>query len=708
MGSTTGTNHTRYKTGWGTSGRERRVPKGPPAKLKMNLNEIRAHCKETNTLFEDPDFGAVDSSIYYKRRPTKSFEWKRPHELCDNPQIFVHGASRFDINQGSLGDCWFLAAVACLSQQKNLLYRVVPPDQSFHDNYCGAFHFYFWTDGKWTEVIIDDRLPSHNGKLLYMHSTESNEFWSSLLEKAYAKLFGSYETLKGGQTIEALEDFTGGVTELIDLQDLTPPNLFQVMLKGYERQSLMGCSIQADPGSIEARLDNGLIIGHAYSVTGVMMVDIDTPNGKEKVKLIRIRNPWGDDAEWTGPWSDRSKEWQSIPEETRKEIGLVFNDDGEFLMSYEDFIKNFYQLEMCNLSAESLTDDPTVALNRRWEEVRHGGSWIKKVTAGGSRNNLETFWTNPQYHFKIVDPDEDDEDTAGTVLIAIMQLGRRKMLIEGKDLLTIGYSVYALPEDKEGGPLDQNFFEDKDPVARCPLSYIDIREVSGRHKLPPGRYVLIPATYQPGHEGDFLVRIYTEKPLISEEMDEETGLLQADGPPIHLSITEEDEEQLHEAFKQIAGVDLEIDAYELQALLNDTFIKVFKFDGFSSETCRSLVAMMDVDRSGKLGYDEFKKLWHDLHVWETAFRNQDKGESGAFDSFQLRKSFHDIGINVSNHTFRALAQRYSHKDGKIYFDDYILCIARLTTMFDIYGEMSKGTDKAQFNLDQFIQTTMYS
>jgi calpain len=151
--------------------------------------------------------------------------------------------------------------------------------------------FSFWRFGKWVEVVIDDRLPTYKGQLVYMHSPNKNEFWSALLEKAYAKLHGSYEALRGGNTSEALEDFTGGVSERFHLGK-APPNLYSIIEKRTKRNSMMACSIDPNPNVIEDKTPSGLVRGHAYAITKVQMIDIVTPNTKGKIPLLRLRNPW--------------------------------------------------------------------------------------------------------------------------------------------------------------------------------------------------------------------------------------------------------------------------------------------------------------------------------------------------------------------------------------------------------------------------------
>jgi calpain len=698
----------RYAKGWGHKSDKRKASDGPAQKLEgKTYAEIKAECLREGKLFEDPDFPAVDQSIFYSRAPPRPFVWKRPHELVSNPQLFVGGASRFDVQQGELGDCWLLAAVASLCGYKDLLYRVVPPEQSFEEGYAGIFHFQFWQYGKWTDIIVDDRLPTYYDRLVFMHSAENNEFWTPLLEKAYAKIMGSYESLKGGATSEAMEDFTGGVTEVFDFRQGVPPNLFPIMQKAYDRKSLMGCSIEAVPGKTESELPNGLICGHAYSLTSVKLMDIETPKTKGKIPMVRIRNPWGNEAEWKGAWSDSSPEWKFISEASRKDMGLTFDDDGEFWMSFSDFTKNFQKLEVCNLGPDAAGGDGRVSFQTNMVE----GSWMKKVTAGGCRNFPETFWTNPQYRVQVIDADDDDEDDEGTLIIGLMQKNRRAMRKEGADLLTMGYAIYRASDslkDGSGGPLDMKYFKYNASVAKSP-SFINMREITGRHKLPPGNYCVLPSTFEPNQEGEFLLRIFSEKKGSAEEIDEETGMSDVQPAP---QLSEEDVQQdqdMRGAFKKISGDDMEIDAYELQDILNAAFMKEFKFDGFSSETCRSMVAMMDIDRSGKLGYDEFKVLWNDLRLWKSVFKQFDADRSGTFNSYELRQAFHACGFKLSNSTFNALVQRYSHRDGKIYFDDFIHCTARLKTMFDCFREMDeKKSGKAIFELDEFIQTTMYS
>ena len=301
--------------------------------------------------------------------------------------------------------------------------------------------FRIWQYGEWIDVVVDDYLPTRNGRLLYIKSASENEFWSALLEKAYAKLNGCYEALKGGSTCEAMVDFSGGCSET---QDLGPneedwDGIYKNMRKNYERCTMIACSINADPSVVEAKTNVGLIKGHAYSVTKVVEAKINTGHKQGVFPLIRVRNPWGNEAEWNGPWSDGSPEWQFIPEDEKDKLGLNFEHDGEFYMSQNDFMTYFEAVEMTHLMPDSIDDDEIADGKLQWNTKSFDGSWIRGKNAGGCRNFLNTFASNPQY-LAVLEDSDDDEDDLCTCIISLMQKGTRRKKAQNQvdGCLTIG------------------------------------------------------------------------------------------------------------------------------------------------------------------------------------------------------------------------------------------------------------------------------
>nr|XP_057935599.1 calpain-5-like isoform X2 [Doryrhamphus excisus] len=459
---------------------------------------LRMKALQKGHLFKDPRFPASDKSLFYKENRIGEVAWKRPQDLCDNPRLFVDGISAHDLNQGKLGNCWFVAACSSLASQESLWQKVIPDhkNQVWHTiSYAGIFHFRFWRFGTWVDVVIDDRLPTMNGKLIYCHSNDASEFWSALVEKAYAKLCGCYEALDGGNTADALTDFTGGVSEMIDLAENPAKadvekrkELFERVLKVHGRGGLISCSIKVTNSSnMEAKLPNGLVKGHAYAVTDVRKVKLGrglmAKFKSDKVNMVRIRNPWGQ-SEWTGAWSDSSDEWKQVSKSERDAMGVVVQDDGEFWMNFDDMITNFTDLIMCRLINTS-----HVSIYKTWVEVLVHGAWRRhsnpmRNRAGGCANNKETFLQNPQYMFKV-------KKSVDEVLISLQQKDR--IATEAED-------------QKKNLPIGFDIFREK----ICGSAYVNSRSVFLRAELKHGRYVIIPTTYDPDVEGDFLLRIFTD------------------------------------------------------------------------------------------------------------------------------------------------------------------------------------------------------
>uniref|UniRef100_A0A8C1JP90 Calpain 8 n=1 Tax=Cyprinus carpio TaxID=7962 RepID=A0A8C1JP90_CYPCA len=483
---------------------------------KQDYQTLKQECLAKKTLFCDPTFPAESASLGYNElgpqsSQTRGVQWKRPKELCSNPQFIVDGATRTDICQGALGDCWLLAAIASLTLEKEFLERVVPHGQSFKENYAGIFHFQLWQCGEWVDVVIDDRLPTRNGRLLFVQSAEGSEFWSALLEKAYAKVNGSYEALTGGLANEGFEDFTGGIAESYDLSK-DSSHLFKLMQKALTLRSLMGCAISTSSQEIEAKTSLKLVKGHAYSVTGAKEVH---SHGR-LVQLVRLRNPWGQ-VEWTGPWSDNSKEWNSVqPEEKAKLVHSA--EDGEFWMAYSDFIQNFSWLEICNQTPDALSSD-TVS---RWKFSQFEGDWRVGSTAGGCLNNPVSFCSNPQYVIKMEEEDDDPYDGKDgcTILVGLMQKDFRKVNRFGQNPNAIGFTIYKVTgyiqslRGRNNIHLSRDVLLRQRPIAGC-KGFTSMREVSERFKLPTGEYVIIPSTFEPNRNGSFVLRVFTEKEAVA-------------------------------------------------------------------------------------------------------------------------------------------------------------------------------------------------
>uniref|UniRef100_A0A7N9B088 Calpain 9 n=1 Tax=Mastacembelus armatus TaxID=205130 RepID=A0A7N9B088_9TELE len=594
-----------------------------------SFEQLRRECLQKGVLFEDPDFPAKDSSLFFSESVPVNVEWKRPKEICSDPKFIVGGADRTDICQGQLGDCWLLAAIASLTLKPETMARVVPPDQEFDHRYAGIFHFQFWQHNRWLEVVVDDRLPTVRNKLIMLHSASYNEFWSALMEKAYAKLNGSYEALKGGSTMEAMEDFTGGVGEMYETKN-APGNLFSIMKKALDRGSMMGCSIDiTSSAESEAKTTTGLVKGHAYSITGMEEVNYRG----QTVQLIRIRNPWGQ-VEWNGPWSDNSREWNYIDKSEQIRLQQNSTDDGEFWMQFEDFKRNYDKVEICNMTADSLTDD----VKHQWEVSMFEGNWIRGSTAGGCRNYIDTFWTNPQFKLQLEDTDDDDD--VCSVVIALMQKNRRKLRKEGLDLETIGFAVYKAPEEEDH--LGKDFFRYNPSTARS-KTYINMREVSERFTLPPGKYLLVPTTFQPHHEADFLI-----------------------------------------LFRHL----VEFMTWNNKAQMGKQRVKI-KFEGLSLSTCHSIINLMDVDNTGKLEFHEFKVFWEKMKKWIMLFLSFDTDRSGKMSSYELRSVLSAAGMRLNNQLLQLIGLRFADENYEIDFDDYLTCIVRLENMFRTFQALDK-------------------
>ena len=260
----------------------------------------------------------------------EKLKWARAESILDtqNYKVFVEGSSANDIIQGSIGDCYFLSAIGSLCRFPKLIERLFYSKEKTKEHVYGI---YIFINGLWELVLVDDYFPysgSFFKQFAFGHS-KGNELWVNLLEKAWAKINGCYAKIGcGGTPNEVFDVLTEAYSEYCTVNKNNKDELWQKIYESKEKGFVMTAGTSGDVYNLPIE-EMGLSPGHAYTLLDLLEI-----NGE---KVVRLRNPWGN-GEYSGDWSDSSKKWTA---ELKKKYGLINKDDGDFYMSYDDFLK-FY------------------------------------------------------------------------------------------------------------------------------------------------------------------------------------------------------------------------------------------------------------------------------------------------------------------------------------------------------------------------------
>ncbi|KAK8840135.1 hypothetical protein M9Y10_031073 [Tritrichomonas musculus] len=288
--------------------------------------------EQNNDLYEDPDYNeTTDTASFSFKVP-----WRRMEEVY--PSQMLDGSRRYNANiikQGAIGDCYLISAMVSISKNPKLLLKLLSdPVNNNAGVRCVNFHFM----GKIVPVIVDTKIPfrgssESSNPYACMPVNRDDQWWAPIVEKAYAKYYGSYQAIDGGNSHVALYRMIGGFPIRYDMQDMKTKEMVQngtmwkMLLKWYQEGNFLCTGSNA--GSDTDTNPQGIVYGHAYTILQVVEIFGN--------KLIQLRNPWGN-GEWTGDWSDKSPKWT---QKLKSALNFQDEEDGIFWMCFNDFVNNY-------------------------------------------------------------------------------------------------------------------------------------------------------------------------------------------------------------------------------------------------------------------------------------------------------------------------------------------------------------------------------
>ena len=342
-------------------------------------SEYMINGKEIN-MFCDKEFPANKASIGDVKHENVS--WVRASKL--QPQcaemVLFHGVEPNDILQGGLGDCWLLCALSTLAEFPNYFQNNIFKTNKISDEGKYDLKLYNVCSKNWETITIDDRIPCAEKKWydiprpLFAQPNE-NEMYILLLEKALAKVCGSYSKLCGGYPVLAWMVLTGcerlelwnkdkekkdWIKRIPALNKLKEEpwnfqkmwihstkeknngeNMFEYLKECDNKNYVMAASIHGD--EMEKARGDGLIERHAYSLLQVFE--------EENIRLVKLRNPWGNSHESLLDWCDSSKKWKEYPQIAKK-VNWSSDADGLFWICWSDFIRIFDDIQIAAKTME--------------------------------------------------------------------------------------------------------------------------------------------------------------------------------------------------------------------------------------------------------------------------------------------------------------------------------------------------------------------
>lgn len=288
--------------------------------------------------YVDPEFHPTAAITEEKPEILANVSWQRIEDHY--PIISYNNISSEPICQGELGDCYFISAVCFIAEKRpDLVRKIVRHVDYKHGCACIYFHSF----GNLIPVIVDTLIPFKYGRPKFVEPRTNNDFaWFCLLEKAFAKMSGSYSDIVSGQSDIALFSLIGWYPMSVDItkyaKNQEDMNYVWYFLKKWNSEGCMiGCSVTLYVNAVLKQKDyedKNLTPYHEYAILDVKEV--------QNKRFLKLRNPWGR-FEWNGDWSDKSPLWTPF---LKNILGYVDSDDGSFWMILEDFMKYYTDISI--------------------------------------------------------------------------------------------------------------------------------------------------------------------------------------------------------------------------------------------------------------------------------------------------------------------------------------------------------------------------